>query len=201
MTHGIHRFVENHAATFGEAVSIVDGDRSCTYRELNYAANALARRLISNGFRRGAHARIRMKRSVELAVTLLGVLKAGGSYTVENIDLADAATSEGVSFRLATQASEDKHLHLDAAALVDLNVGCSPNLPVLTRATDVACVLEGTDGQPSLVVPHATIAAMRSPQTPRHALWTGESGAFDLWAALLGGAAAIVAERAAAFAA
>ena len=72
----IHRVIEQHAVTRGELMAIVDRDRSCSYRDLNYRANALARRLHAHGFRRGGHACVRLPRGINLATTLLAILKA-----------------------------------------------------------------------------------------------------------------------------
>ena len=64
----------------------------------------------------------------------------------------------------------------------------SPNLPILTRGSDVACVLRDQDGTPALLVPHATITALPQRQVPTSVRWSGESGALDLWVALMTGA-------------
>ena len=163
--------------TSGETVAILDRNRSWTYRELNSAANAVARRLMANGFRRGMCADVRMAPAVDLAVILLAVLKAGGCYTWTNDTPSSlAVTADGGSAPLVV---------LHSIAVDSVCVG--PNLPVLSRETDIACVLDG-----SIAVPHATIASMASCAAAGQSPWCGEQGAFDLWAALLSGATAVV---------
>lgn len=177
----IHRLIESHAASNGEAIAIADRNRNISYRELNAAANALARRLMDAGFRRGMRADVRMAPSPDLAVALLAILKAGGHYR----------WSEG-------NPDEDPWGLLMDAGGVLRDVRCSPNLPVVTRETDVACVLERGAGESPIVVPHATILSMAARPVADRSPWTGESGAFDLWAALMSGATAVVSERQAA---
>ena len=197
-------------------MAIVDRDRSCSYRDLNYRANALARRLHAHGFRRGGHACVRLPRGINLATTLLAILKAGGSYTWSDSERVDSAEPEGVSIAVGIAVAMDsamdsamdagmdraetRHLHLDVALAAAERVACCPNLPILTRGTDVACVLQD-DGRPVVIVPHATITALRTSAVTHPTSWIGEPGAFDLWMALMAGTTAIVEERTAASAA
>ncbi|SFE39279.1 amino acid adenylation domain-containing protein/thioester reductase domain-containing protein [Paenibacillus algorifonticola] len=76
----IHGMIELAAAQYGErtAVSSVHGE--LTYRELNEQANQMANLLISKGVSKGDFVTIYMERSLELIVSLLGILKAGAAY-------------------------------------------------------------------------------------------------------------------------
>ena len=204
-TPAVHRIIEQHAALQGSAVAISDGDRAVTYRDLNYAANALARRLQASGFRRGTHAIVTMPAGIDLAVTLLAILKMGGCYTW-NEPAPFAEVPPGVSFLAGTGAhsgcrDEARYLHLDLASALAEPVACSPNLPIVTRATDTACVLPNGDGSPAALLPHATIAALRTRAIPHPTSWAAEPGALDLWMALMAGRTAVVESRAAAVAA
>src|SRR5258705_11630288 len=78
----VQRIIEQWAATHGDLTAISAARESLTYRELNQRANAVARHLIANGFRRGSLATVRLPRSPETAVVLLSVLKAGGTYAL-----------------------------------------------------------------------------------------------------------------------
>lgn len=173
----VHRLIEQRVAINGDAIAIVDGTRSCSYRELNSAANAFARRLMTNGFRRGMRADVRMAPAVDLAIILLAVLKAGGCYTWRNDDPPSLA--------ITTNSGEPPMAVMNGTRVDDVCGG--PNLPILTRETDIACVLDG-----SVAVPHATIVTMAAYAAMGQSPWSGEQGAFDLWAALLSGAAAVV---------
>lgn len=210
-TVAIHRLVEEHAATRGGVAAIVDRDRALSYRELNHAANAVARLLMARGFRRGAHACVRMPRGAELAVVLLAVLKGGGCYTWSDPARGESECPPGLSLRPvppeprrgavgpagpsgAFPATGERHLPLDVTAAIDDRTQASPNLPVVSRASDTACVLQDGDGAPVVLVPHATIAALRSRAVTHPTSWRGEAGAFDLWLALMAGTTAVVEE-------
>ena len=188
VTRTVHRLIENHASTRGEAIALIEGDASCTYRELNAAANVLARRLMSAGFRRGTCAHVRMAPSVDLAVVLLAILKAGGSYT-----WSDPGPAAEASIRFDGPGAEQRALEVGD---VPLTIVCGgSNLPVITRETDVACVLRDESRDVTIAVPHATIIAMTSCAEGARTPFTGEAGAFDLWVPLMTGATAVVEER------
>ena len=183
MTQTVHRIIERHAAINADAVAVIDGGSSCSYRELNAAANVLARRLMSGGFRREMRALIRMAPSVDLAVVLLAVLKTGGRYTWRS-----ANADERPAFVVIEPTGE--HRDIDLGEVRPPTRCSSPNLPVITRETDIACVLEST-----ITVPHATIGALATCAARRRSPWVGESGAFDLWAALIAGVTAVIDDR------
>ena len=63
-----------------EAVALVCGGRSMTYRELEEAANRLAHLLAGQGVGPGACVALLFSRSVEAIVAILAVLKAGAAY-------------------------------------------------------------------------------------------------------------------------
>ena len=189
-TPAIHRIIERHAANRGDAVALVEEHRTLTYRELNHRANLCARRLLSAGFRRGGHARVRMRRSADLAVVLLAILKAGAAYTWR---AGDADTEAGLS--LAVAPGERPCLTVDAATLLEGDVQTCPNLPILTRASDVACVLPDADGSAVVLVPHATITALRWRSTFGATQWNGDPAAFDLWLVLMAGGTVVVQDQ------
>jgi amino acid adenylation domain-containing protein len=78
----LHQLFEAQAARTPEAVALVspDGRRRLSYRELEAAAEALARRLRALGIGPEVLAGVLVDRTVELVVALLAVLKAGGAY-------------------------------------------------------------------------------------------------------------------------
>ncbi|HKV12552.1 MAG TPA: amino acid adenylation domain-containing protein, partial [Thermoanaerobaculia bacterium] len=63
-----------------EAVAVVSGDASLTYRELDARSSRLARHLRSLGVGPETLVALAAERSPELIVAILGVLKAGGAY-------------------------------------------------------------------------------------------------------------------------
>ena len=187
-TTAIHRAIEGQAANQGDAVALADDFQSMTYRELNQRANAVARCLISHGFRRGAVAIVNFPRSVNLAVACLGVLKAGGAYTWMELD---ASWPRGISIQVDQSHRETRFLAVDITRALTEPPQSGPNLPILTRGTDVACVITGRSEFPVLV-PHETVTSLTSGTIPPRAAWQDAAGALDLWVGLMAGATVLV---------
>ena len=147
----------------------------------------LARRLIEDGFRRSAHAIVAMERSDSLAITLLAVLKLGGAYSWIDPASTPAFIYPPFSFTCGTGGREQRYKALEIRPfLAEPAPGASPNLPILTREGDTACILPDARGRLTVVVPHESITALCTGAPPQGE-WSGEPGAFDLWAALMSG--------------
>ena len=76
----IHQLIEEQVERTPDAVAVVFEDQSITYRELNHRANQVAHHLSSLGVGAEVLVGICVERSLEMIVSLLGILKAGGSY-------------------------------------------------------------------------------------------------------------------------
>ncbi|WP_370423253.1 amino acid adenylation domain-containing protein [Streptomyces sp. QH1-20] len=77
-TPGVHRLVEDQARRTPHAAAVLCGDQCLDYAELDRRADRLARRLRRHGVGPEVRVGIHLARSVELAVAVLAVLKAGG---------------------------------------------------------------------------------------------------------------------------
>ena len=186
--NAVHRLVEQRASEKGEAAAIVAGTRAITYRELNSRGNTLARVLCESGLRRGELAIVTMPRGIDVAVVLLAVLKAGACYAwIEPGTDSDVDLPTGLCIVQRSAEQDQQFIVLDLEQALREASRPSPNLPVLTRASDVACVLPDARGRAHVVVPHATITALPMLQGARGAAWEGTAGALDLWVALMSG--------------
>jgi amino acid adenylation domain-containing protein/FkbM family methyltransferase len=76
----VHQLIERRAAAGPDRVALVHGERELTYAELNGAANRLARHLRTLGVGPESVVGVYAERSVEMVLSLLAVLKAGGAY-------------------------------------------------------------------------------------------------------------------------
>src|SRR5437762_711692 len=116
----VHRIIEANAANRGDAAAIADAHITLSYRELNQRANAVARHLIAEGFRRGGIATVRLPRSVEAAIVLLGILKAGGTYVlIDSEAMAAARWPRGVSFAEKNEGDEVRYRTVDIAPALE----------------------------------------------------------------------------------
>jgi len=84
---------------------------------------------------------------------------------------------------------------VDAPTLVEGEAHACPNLPILTRGSEVACVLPDADGSAFVLVPHATVTSLRCHTALGCGPWNGKPAALDLWAVLMAGGTAVVEER------
>ncbi|MDG4862984.1 amino acid adenylation domain-containing protein, partial [Streptomyces sp. T-3] len=159
--------IEAQAVRTPDATALVFGDRSLTYAELNTRANRLARHLQSLGVRPGALAAVAVPRSLDLVVTLLAVLKAGGAYLPLDPDypaerlaymLEDAAPACVIAdTRDRVPASDTPAVVLEEADL-DGYLGTDPGRALTPRHPAYVIYTSGSTGRPKgVVVPHAAI--------------------------------------------
>ncbi|WFE56020.1 amino acid adenylation domain-containing protein [Micromonospora sp. WMMD712] len=76
----LHRLVEAQADRTPDAEAVRAGDRALTYRQLDEAANRLARVLLAHGVAGQDRVGVCLPRDTDLVVALLAVLKAGAAY-------------------------------------------------------------------------------------------------------------------------
>ena len=77
---GIHQLFEAQVDRTPDAIALVFEDQQLTYRELNARANRLAHSLRKSGVGPEVPVGVCLERSLEVVISLLGVLKAGGVY-------------------------------------------------------------------------------------------------------------------------
>ncbi|MDT0379017.1 amino acid adenylation domain-containing protein [Streptomyces sp. DSM 42041] len=76
----LHGLVEQRVRACPDAVALVGGGETLSYRELDARADRLARDLRARGARRGARVALLLPRGPELIVSILAVLKSGAAY-------------------------------------------------------------------------------------------------------------------------
>jgi amino acid adenylation domain-containing protein len=92
----LHEWIESQAERTPDRVAIVSGQEQVTYRRLNERANQLANFLGRQGVVDESLVGIFLDRSIDMVVSLLAVLKAGGAY----IPLDPAYPAERIGFTL-----------------------------------------------------------------------------------------------------
>jgi len=76
----IHHLFEKQVDRVPDATAVVFADKQLTYAELNCKANQLAHYLQKIGLNEGEKVGLCVERSLDIAVGLLGILKAGGAF-------------------------------------------------------------------------------------------------------------------------
>ncbi|MDM4143285.1 non-ribosomal peptide synthetase, partial [Mycobacterium sp. FLAC0960] len=197
-----------------DAVAVVCGGRSLTYRELDEAANRLAHLLVGCGVGRGGVVAVLLSRSVEAIVAILAVLKSGAAY----LPIDPGLPGGRVEFMLSDAAARvavttaDLVERLDGLDLTVVDVADpvvavqSSTAPPGPLAGDVAHVIytSGTTGVPKgVAVTHRNVTQLFDGLDLGFVLsaeqvWTQcHSYAFDfsvweIWGALLHGGRLVV---------
>lgn len=200
-----------------DGLAVAAGDRRLTYSELWRDATCIAASLASAGVSAGDRVGICTRRSTESVTAMLAALLLGAVYVPIDPDYPNDRVSfivrdAGLSVVLTDSDRLDDQLGLILVNIGDATVGSS-TLPheavVLPGPGDLAYVIytSGSTGTPKGVqVTHANVAALTQAAEGIFALSCNDrwsvlhSFAFDyavweIWGALLTGAAAIIADR------
>ncbi len=167
----IPQLVARQAAMTPEALALISGKQTMSYRELNRQANQLGRYLQTLGVRAGTLIGLYVERSLDMVVGLLGILKAGATY----VPLDPNYPTERLSFmlqdarvpilltqqRLAARLdpAQTKMICLDTDKSL-LNQQSIDDPPTIFTANDLAYVIytSGSTGQPKGVqITHASL--------------------------------------------
>ena len=149
-----HEVVRRQAALTPDATAVACGEVSLTFAELDATANRLARRLRAAGAGQDRVVGLRLSRSADVVVAVLGVLKAGAAY----LPIDPGLPAERVEFLLA---DADPVLVLDDLGDLSAYPAEDPEVPV--RAGHAAYVIytSGSTGRPKgVVVDHGNLAAL-----------------------------------------
>ncbi|HEX5885453.1 MAG TPA: amino acid adenylation domain-containing protein, partial [Pyrinomonadaceae bacterium] len=213
----IHERFEQQAAATPDAIAVSFEGEGLTYCELNARANGMAHHLRNLGVRPETCVGILVERSLEMVVTILGVLKAGGCY----VSLDPAYPPERLSFMLddarvallVTGETSTAIMFENQVRAVCLDrdgkaisTQSAENLPRAASPENLAYLIytSGSTGQPKgVAVSHANVARLFDATHAwfgfdEHDVWTlFHSCAFDfsvweLWGALLYGGRVVV---------
>jgi amino acid adenylation domain-containing protein len=157
----IHEMVEAQAIANPNALAVAQEGRQLTYEELNARANQLARLLRQKGVGCDVPVAICLRRSLELPVALLAVLKAGGAcvpldpdypkerlaYILEDSRAPVLITQLDLHSALGDVKAETLYLGSDWKLLAGHS---RENLPLIARPDSLAYIIytSGSTGKP-----------------------------------------------------
>ncbi|WP_433342094.1 non-ribosomal peptide synthetase [Micromonospora sp. CA-111912] len=157
-----------------DAPAVVHGDRVLSYAQLDRAADAVAAHLVARGAA-GRPVGVCLRRSPELAVAVLGVLKAGSAC----LPIDPAYPTDRIAHMAADSGIRVALVHRDLAGLLpettetialdDLPAAPEVELPVAAPA-DLAYLIftSGSTGRPKCVaMPHRALANLLAWQRTR----------------------------------
>ncbi|MEV6976426.1 amino acid adenylation domain-containing protein [Kitasatospora sp. NPDC093806] len=214
----LHRRFERHAAARPDALAVVAGGERLDYRTLNERANRLAHRLRAAGVGPETVVGLCVARDADLAVGILGILKAGGGYLPLDPEhprerLAFVAADAGVTLAVVSPGLGDKvpaavgaHVRLDDPALA-AEPAADPAPLGDPDALAYIIHTSGSTGRPKGVcVPHRQVVRLLDSCEEALELAPGgvwslfHSYAFDfsvweLWGALARGGSVVLVDR------
>ncbi len=214
----VHERVAERAARTPGAVVVTCGAEALTCRELDAAANRLARFLRARGVGPDTRVGVCLERSPELPLALLGVLRAGAAYVpldpgypaerlvsmLEDSGAPVVLTREALASRFGGWAGGLLRLDSEAARIAAESPE-APSVDVHPESLAYVVYTSGSTGRPKAVgVPHRALANhMRwmqraFPLTPDDRVLQKTPAGFDasvweFWAPLVEGAALVMA--------
>ena len=122
----IHSVFEAQAERTPDATALAQEEESLSYRELNDNANRLAHYLRAQGLQTGALIGVYLPRSLDVFVSMLGIMKAGGAYVVLDPNHPLERTQQichraNVSLVLSTQSFMPEGIELNSARSIFLD--------------------------------------------------------------------------------
>ncbi|MFJ1867435.1 amino acid adenylation domain-containing protein [Streptomyces sp. NPDC088097] len=201
-----------------DAVALVAGDSTLSYRELDERSDRLAEALRRRDVGPETVVAVALPPSADLAVALLGVVKAGGAYLpvdpavpAERLKsavadasaralLTDATTAEALAPALGVPAIVFDDIRSESA-----DDAATPRTPVLAHPDGLLAVAYGSDATGAatpVAITHRNIARIASDRRGRaaggatvlwHAPYTSDALALELWVPLLNGGRVVVA--------
>ncbi|PEU19242.1 MULTISPECIES: non-ribosomal peptide synthetase [unclassified Bacillus (in: firmicutes)] len=158
----IHGLFEEQAAGYPQKIAVTCASEQVTYEELNEKANRLARTLRLRGVKADTIVGIMVDRSVEVIISMLAVLKAGGAYMPIDpdypTDRREFMLEDSKSLVLITQSDFVDQLEFQGEILfvdqADVYHQDGSNLSHVNESSDMSYVIytSGTTGKPKGVV-------------------------------------------------
>ncbi len=106
---GIHQWFEHYAKTTPDNIACIYGNTKLTYAELNQRANFLAHFMIERGVSPGNVVALATMRSMEQAISVLAVLKAGAAYLPLDPSLSESRSLEWLEHANIKYVIADEH--------------------------------------------------------------------------------------------
>lgn len=204
----IHAVFEAQVDRAPDAVAILYGSTTWSYRQLNTRANFIAAALIAAGVRPEDTVAVMLDRSAETVAAILGVLKAGGAYVPLSVNDPRprllALLAELGPRAIITTAGHSHSLPAGPArvfSIDELEGSLDPNPTVPVSGANLSYVMfsSGSTGTPNgVMVEHRSVlrlvlntdyADFDATQTFLHfAPLAFDASTFEIWGALLNGA-------------
>ena len=167
----LHSLFERTAQIFPQNRAVYAASRQVSYEELNLAANKLASLLIAKGIQKGDFVGILLKRSPEVYLSMLAILKAGAAYVPLDIGYPEDRVSFiledcGAKFLLSDPAcsasfklSCEVIIVDDSSFAVHQNDSDAPSVSITVADPAYMIYTSGSTGRPKgVIISHGAIS-------------------------------------------
>ena len=203
---------EAQTAAAPSSIALNFDNRSMSYGEANARANQIAHSLGAAGIRPGDFVAVRLERSEELILVIVGILKAGAAYVPLDVAYPETRLAAMIgnsrpraivttaALASSLPASEAMLFLLDENAAT-LDAASRENLAPTRTGGDPAYVMytSGSTGAPrGIVIPHRAVSRLvrntsyiditLSDRIAQASNVSFDASTFEIWAALLNGA-------------
>jgi amino acid adenylation domain-containing protein len=144
----LHELVTRQVERTPESVAVSDGRVRLTYRQLDARTNQLAHYLHDRGIGPEDVVGIKMGRSADLAVAMLGILKAGAAY----LPLDPAYPAERLDFMCRNSAVRTVLTNIDDGIVAQYPVSAPPQVQVGADSLAYVLYTSGSTGRPKGVM-------------------------------------------------
>ena len=144
-----------------DQIAVISGDERISYKQLNYRANAMRDVLLSKGTRKGDIIAVLMDKSIDLVISILGIIKAGGvflpidtSLPLQRIQsiIADANVEVFISDKAdLLEEFESESILLIDSQITKTTTGAAQQVPnIIVNPDDAAYLIytSGSTGKP-----------------------------------------------------
>jgi non-ribosomal peptide synthetase-like protein len=210
----LHSLFENNVSLYDSGSAVHFNNIKLTYDELNKKANRLAYFFIENGVKPGNFIGVHLKRSPEVYIAMLGILKAGAAYVPIDSGYPEDRVhyileDAGVKFLVSQSSLKDFHTNFDGKILYienELNSILTknsrennPEIEIPYSSPAYIIYTSGSTGRPKgVVIPHASASNLVKAEkeifklNPNEKVAQGFSVAFDasveeIWLAFASG--------------
>ncbi|ACZ88334.1 non-ribosomal peptide synthetase [Streptosporangium roseum] len=206
--NNLNEAFEARVAAAPDAEAVICGEVRLSATELNARANALARRLTAAGVGPESPVVVLMQRSADVVVTLLAVIKAGGTYIPLHPALPPARmrwiaeqTHAQVLITDDTYAGHELTHHLPTMTTGPQSDPRNLDLEITPDRLAYTMFTSGSTGVPKgVAVTHRNVMAMAADRRWRdhhrvlsHSPFAFDASTYELWVPLLNGGTVIVA--------
>jgi len=153
----LHQLIEEQVKKTPNKTAIVFEDKTLTYQELNQKSNQLAHYLIENGLEIEDIVALKLDRSLEMIIGILGILKAGGAY----LPIDTNYPQDRINYILENSKAKKVLTQKNIKEIVGLAVGLAsanqinnqnPNRDIPTKSLAYIIYTSGSTGNPKGVM-------------------------------------------------